>query len=127
MKQRVALIALLAVTVVFTVSACGAGVHKTFHQQVLADLGAETVSAPHPCGYLGVGKGWHVHASSGPTCGAARHVVRRFLSQCRRAQRKAGTTCGIAGYTCVELARQPDTGIVWCATAIRSVTATSNA
>src|SRR3954447_8556050 len=67
-RQR-ALTALAAGMLVVTVSACGASGHKTFHQQVLAYLGPQTVNATHPCGYLDAGKGWRVHTSPGVGCG----------------------------------------------------------
>ena len=118
--------ALAAGMLVVTVSACGASGHKTFHQQVLAYLGQQTVNATHPCGYLDAGKGWRVHTSPGVGCGPADHLVRRFFSRCLRAQRQPGKACGVIGYTCIELPRQPDRGVVWCATAISSVTAISN-
>jgi hypothetical protein len=81
-----------------------------------------------PCGYLSIGKGWHVRATRNVSCVPARKVVRTFfsVSRCLPAQRHPGTACAVADYRCIERAPPDDVGLVRCTRPGRLVSARSN-
>jgi hypothetical protein len=107
-------------------SGCGATTHSAAPSH--DNLGAETLVAAHSCGYLAIGKGWRVRASSSVSCESARHLMRVFFAthKCLAAQRQPGEPCTLAGYACLEVPSQPDNGVVWCSDARQDITATSN-
>jgi hypothetical protein len=84
--------------------------------------------ATRPCGYLSVGKGWHVRATRNVTCVFARRLVKTFfaLHRCLAAQRHPGKACTVSGYRCTETPMPQDTTLVRCAKPGRVVSALSN-
>src|SRR2546429_4460649 len=103
-----------------TASAARAGGH--------GELPASSRLATRPCGYLAVGKGWHVRATRNVTCVLARRLVKTFfaLPRCLAAQRHSGKACTVSGYQCTETPMPQDRALVRCAKPGRVVSALSN-
>ena len=81
-----------------------------------------------PCGYLAIGKGWHVHATHNVLCVNARKLITKFftLPRCAQAQQSPAKPCTINHYRCVESYVANDIGLVRCKRTARLVTAKSN-
>ena len=81
-----------------------------------------------PCGYLAIGKGWHVHATRNVLCINARKLMTKFftLPRCAQAQQTPAKPCTINHYLCVESYVASDIGLVRCKRTARLVTAKSN-
>ena|SRR5437762_5992445 len=115
------LLALLIVTIAFsTGSTAGAGGHS--------GMSAGSGLTARPCGYLDVGKGWHVRATRNVNCVSARRLIRTFfaLPRCLSAQRHPGKACAVNGYRCVETYAGDDRGLVRCTRPSHLVSALSN-
>jgi hypothetical protein len=112
-SRRLINIAAIASVVGLLAGCGGSGKHTSGY---LGVIGPVIDSGTHSCGYIAVGKGWHLKATDAEACHSARQLMRAYFSSstCLKSQRQRGSHCSVQGATCMDVPGKPDKALVWC-------------